>query len=137
VHSCSIGIELLQRRRIIARNFEHVNAMNKRNFEQTGIRLRDERLRLNVSQLSMAEACEVSRGTLATWEKGEQSPNAAALSVMAGLGVDVLYVVTGQRAGESETTLAPAERELLQAWRQGTEQGRALLSAAVDVLKPV
>lgn len=111
--------------------------MNKRNFEQTGERLRTERLRINVSQLSMAEACDVSRGTLATWEKGEQSPNAAALEVMAAQGVDVLYVVTGQRAGEAESTLSPAERELLQAWRQGSEQGRALLSAAVDVLKPV
>lgn len=111
--------------------------MNKRNFEQTGERLRTERLRVNVSQLSLAEACDVSRGTLATWEKGEQSPNAAALAVMAEHGIDVLYVVTGQRAGEAESTLAPAERELLQAWRQSSEQGRALLSAAVDVLKPV
>ncbi|MOA62696.1 hypothetical protein D3C78_1881930 [compost metagenome] len=55
---------------------------------------------------------------------------------MAGLGVDVLYVVTGTRAGESEGTLAPAERDLLQAWRNGSDKGRALLTAAVEVLKP-
>ena len=94
-----------------------------------------ERLRVNVSQLSLAEACDVSRGTLATWEKGEQSPNAAALAVMAEHGVDVLYVVTGQRAGEAESTLAPAERELLQAWRQGSDKGRAALAAVAAALK--
>lgn len=99
-------------------------------------RLRDERMRLTLSQVAFADACGVNRGTLATWEKGEQSPTAAVLAVMAGLGVDVLYVVTGTRAGESEGTLAPAERDLLQAWRNGSDKGRALLSAAVEVLKP-
>lgn len=110
--------------------------MNKRNFEQTGERLREERIRIDVSQLSMAESCGVSRGTLATWEKGEQSPNAAALAVMASLGIDVLYVVTGQRAGETEATLAPAERALLQAWRDSNDKGRAALSAVAEVLRP-
>ncbi|MBV7417988.1 helix-turn-helix domain-containing protein [Comamonas sp. CMM03] len=102
-----------------------------------GERIKSERLRLDIQQLAFAEACGVSRGGLLKWEKGEASPNAAALAAMSALGVDVLYVVTGQRAGDVETTLAPAERELLQAWRQSSEQGRALLSAAVDVLKPV
>lgn len=110
--------------------------MNKRNFEQIGERLREERIRIDVSQLSMAESCDVSRGTLATWEKGEQSPNAAALAVMAELGVDVLYVVTGQHAGESEATLAPAERTLLQAWRDSNDKGRAALAAVAEVLRP-
>ncbi|MEZ2739123.1 helix-turn-helix domain-containing protein [Comamonas jiangduensis] len=110
--------------------------MNKRNFEQTGERLREERIRIDVSQLSMAESCGVSRGTLATWEKGEQSPNAAALAVMASRGIDVLYVVTGQRQGESESTLAPEEKALLSAWRNSSDKGRALLGAAAEVLRP-
>lgn len=109
--------------------------MNKRNFEQIGERLREERLRIDVSQLSMADACDVSRGTLATWEKGEQSPNAAALAVMAGLGVDVLYVVTGQRQGATEATLAAEEKALLAAWRESGEKGRAALTAVAEVLK--
>lgn len=99
-------------------------------------RLRFERMRLDIPQMAFAEACNVSRGALLKWEKGESAPNASALAVMAGLGVDVLYVVTGARAGESESTLAPAERDLLQAWRNGSDKGRALLSAAVEVLKP-
>ena len=101
-----------------------------------GERLRSERLRIGLQQLELAEACEVARKTLSVWEKGEQTPNAAILAKMATVGVDVLYVVTGARAGESEATLAPAERDLLQAWRDSGVKGRALLTAAAEVLRP-
>lgn len=101
-----------------------------------GERIKSERLRLDIQQLAFAEACGVSRGGLLKWEKGEASPNAAALAAMSAMGVDVLYVVTGQRAGESESTLAPAERDLLQAWRHGSEKGRSALAAMADALKP-
>ncbi|MDR2325098.1 MAG: helix-turn-helix domain-containing protein [Acidovorax sp.] len=106
------------------------------NFQHIGERLKEERLRIAYAQVAFADACAINRGTLSNWEKGEQTPSAAALGVMANLGVDVLYVVTGQRAGQSESTLAPAERELLQAWRHGTEQGRKALVAMADALKP-
>lgn len=101
-----------------------------------GDRIKSERLRLNFQQLAFAEACEVSRGALLKWEKNEASPNAHALALMSKLGVDVLYVVTGQHAVVSEVNLAPAERVLLQAWRDSGVKGRALLTAAADVLRP-
>lgn len=110
--------------------------MSVENFQQIGERLKAERLRVAYSQVAFADACEINRGTLSNWEKGEQTPSAAALGVMAKLGVDVLYVVTGQRAGEAESTLAPAERELLQAWRLGNEKGRTALAAMAAALKP-
>jgi transcriptional regulator with XRE-family HTH domain len=103
--------------------------MSVENFQQIGERLKAERLRVSYSQVAFADACEINRGTLSNWEKGEQTPSAAALGVMAKLGVDVLFVVTGQRAGEAETTLAPAERELMQAWRQGPEQVKEAMQA--------
>lgn len=109
--------------------------MNKRNFEHFGERLREERLRIAMQQLDLADACGVSRGTLATWEKGEQATNAASLAVMAGLGIDVLYVVTGARQGETEATLAPEEKALLTAWRSSGEKGRTALAAVAEVLK--
>lgn len=105
-------------------------------FVSFGERLRSERLRIGLQQIELADACEVARKTLSVWEKGEQTPNAAILARMANAGVDVLYVVTGQRATESEVTLGPAERALLQAWRESGDKGRALLSAAAEVLKP-
>ncbi len=110
--------------------------MSAENFHQIGERLKTERLRVSYSQVAFADACEINRGTLSNWEKGEQTPSAASLGVMAKLGVDVLFVVTGQRAGETESTLAPAERELLQAWRFGNEKGRTALAAMAAALKP-
>jgi transcriptional regulator with XRE-family HTH domain len=91
--------------------------MNRRNFDHIGERLRQERLRLDVAQLAMADACDVTRGTL------------AALAVMAGLGVDVLYVVTGQHANASVQTLAPDERELLDCYGRADDSGRAAIMA--------
>jgi transcriptional regulator with XRE-family HTH domain len=77
--------------------------MNRRNFDHIGERLRQERLRLDVAQ--------------------------AALAVMAGLGVDVLYVVTGQHANASVQTLAPDERELLDCYGRADDSGRAAIMA--------
>ncbi|WP_313569986.1 helix-turn-helix domain-containing protein [Comamonas terrigena] len=102
-------------------------------FVSFGERLRLERTRVGMQQLEMAEACEVSRKTISVWERGEQTPNAAVLALMASHGVDVLYVVTGQRAGEAESTLAPAERELLQAWRHGSEQAKEAIQAVAKL----
>ncbi|KGH31340.1 XRE family transcriptional regulator [Comamonas testosteroni] len=98
-----------------------------------GARLRDERLRLELSQLAMAEACAVSRNTQSAWEKGDQTPNGAAFLAMTELGVDVLFVITGAKTNESESTLAPVERELLKAWRNGTPEGRAALEAVAKL----
>jgi len=108
--------------------------MSEKNFSPIGERLRDERLRIDMQQIDFADSCGVSRRTLSSWENGEATPNAAALAVMAALGVDVLYVVTGQRANASESTLAPAERELLQAWRNGSPDGRTALEAMARVI---
>lgn len=133
--SCTIGHRLLQRNWIM----EQISPMSiapDNKFVSFGERLRSERLRIGLQQLELAEACDVARKTLSVWEKGEQTPNAAILSRMALAGVDVLYVVTGHRQGESESTLAPEEKALLSAWRNSSDKGRALLGAAAEVLKP-
>lgn len=110
--------------------------MSEIKYMQIGERLREERLRIGVSQVDFAMYCGASRNALLQWERGETAPNAGVLATMTNLGVDVLYVVTGQRSAESEATLAPAERALLQAWRESDDKGRALLAAAAEVLKP-
>lgn len=91
-------------------------------------------MRIGLSQVAFSEACTINRGTLLNWEKGDQTPSAATLETMAGLGVDVLYVVTGTRAGLSESTLTPAERDLLSAWRSGPPEGRASLESVVRLI---
>lgn len=108
--------------------------MKEIKYVQIGERLREERLRLGISQVDFAEQCDASRNALLQWERGETTPNAGVLALMSGLGVDVLYVVTGQKTEASESTLAPAERDLLQAWRNGSPAGRTALEAMARVI---
>lgn len=110
--------------------------MNEKKFAPMGDRLRDERLRINLQQNDLADQCDVSRRTFSAWEKGESTPSAEALAVMAGYGADVLYIVTGQRSVEMESNLAPSERELVTAWRNANAKGRTALAAMADALKP-
>lgn len=110
--------------------------MFAKDFLHLGQRLKEERLRINFSQLAMADSCSVNRNTLAAWEKGEQVPNAVALAVMDRLGLDVLYIVVGRRAGDASTPLPTAEQELLAAWRSSSAKGRVALAAMAEALKP-
>lgn len=58
-------------------------------------RLKQERMRLKMTQESFAEAAKAARRTLNDWEKGVSSPTAVQLSALYEHGVDVQYVLTG------------------------------------------
>ena len=73
----------------------------------TGERIREERERLGFNQADFAALAGATRKTLFNWESGAASPNAAALAAWADAGLDVLYVVTGQRTGGASAP-APA-----------------------------
>lgn len=60
-------------------------------------RLKEERERLGYSQTAFAELVGASKHSQINWEKGTSSPNAEALSTWSNKGLDVLYVVAGQR----------------------------------------
>ena len=98
--------------------------------------MKEERFRLNFSQVGFADKAGIRREMLSRYERAAAEPGAGSLIAMAQAGVDVLYVLTGERAGTRKSLLAPAENELLNAWRNSSDKGRALLSAAVDVLRP-
>lgn len=68
-----------------------------------GARLKAERERLQLNQTDFAAIVGASKHAQINWEKGAASPNAAALEVWAGRGLDVLYVVTGQRSNGAST----------------------------------
>lgn len=90
-----------------------------------GERLRLERERLGCSQEQFAQTFNVSRRTQGAWERGDQFPNAEVLSLASGLGVDVMYVLTGQRSMPVESTLTEEERALLDNYKHADEEGRA------------
>lgn len=80
-----------------------------------GERLREERERLKLTQPSMAEAAETTKQTQHAYETNRTPPKASYLAAVAGLGVDVAYVVTGIRSPNTAST--PMEMALLDNYR--------------------
>lgn len=60
-----------------------------------GERLREERLRLGLSQTEMAEAGGATKKTHGLYERGERSPTADYLYALIETGIDVPYIFTG------------------------------------------
>lgn len=92
-------------------------------------RLKAERKRLKMTQPVFAEQCGVTKKSQVAYE-GEDLPLFANyLEKAAGLGVDVAYVVTGERGG---VRLTDEEAALVGLFRQQDKEVRA---AALEVLK--
>jgi len=81
----------------------------------TGERLKEERKRLNLAQVALAEIGGVQRLAQANYENGKRMPDAGYLAAVARAGVDVQYVITGQRAITAEQLAADLKR-LSDAW---------------------
>jgi transcriptional regulator with XRE-family HTH domain len=62
-----------------------------------GQRLRRERVRLRLSQRELATIGGVQANAQGSYESGVRIPRADYLSMVSEVGVDVLYVVIGQR----------------------------------------
>lgn len=62
-----------------------------------GARLREERLRLTLSQRALAKAGSVEANAQQHYEDASRSPEANYLAAIATAGVDMLYVLTGER----------------------------------------
>lgn len=63
-----------------------------------GERIKSEREKLGFNQVDFAELAGAKRRTLIDWEKGSTAPNAFQLEMMSKQGVDIGYVVTGNRS---------------------------------------
>jgi transcriptional regulator with XRE-family HTH domain len=63
-----------------------------------GHRLKEERILRNMSQEAFGGVGGVGKHAQINYEKDERSPDVDYLARIAGIGVDVLYVVTGHRA---------------------------------------
>lgn len=96
-----------------------------------GIRLREERKRLELSQDAMALAGGVQRLSQINYEAGKRSPDWDYLALIAAAGVDVQYVLTGQ---VSSAELAPDEDELLRGYRCLDIRGKVSVLGMIDGL---
>jgi transcriptional regulator with XRE-family HTH domain len=91
-----------------------------------GERLREERERLGFNQPDFAGFAETTKQTLFSWETGNSSPKADQLEKLAERGVDVYYVLTGQRIG-SVTVLSVRESALVENYRAAPEDAKQVL----------
>lgn len=82
-----------------------------------GDRLREERERLTLNQNEMADAGGVKRNSQGNYERGKQHPDTAYLLAVARVGVDVHYVLTGNRLA-ADLGLTEGEHSILQHYRQ-------------------
>lgn len=63
-----------------------------------GERLREERERLGLSQTLFGDLAQVTKKTQMLYESGQRSPKADYLTAIAEQGIDVQYVLTGNRS---------------------------------------
>lgn len=100
-----------------------------------GSRLKEERQRLGLSQTRIGEIGAVGKTTQINYEKDARSPDAAYLAAIATAGVDVLYVLTGQRTPEPEAALEVREKAVLDNYRALPEEDKAAVQRLTDALK--
>ena len=91
-------------------------------------RLREARENLGFSQEAMGAIGGVTKLTQFNYEAGKRCPDANYLAALAKVGVDVLYLVTGQRMS---ATLEDEERVLINYYRDAPV---AIKKAAMGVL---
>ena len=99
-----------------------------------GERLKEERVRLGYNQADFAAIAGVAKTSQFNYEKGDRSPDAAYLAAVAERGVDVLFVVTGERRPQSTESISAEEAKLLERYRQMPAEGRATLESVSAAL---
>ena len=109
-------------------------------------RLREVREALGLSQQALAERCGITARSQRNYESGERLPDAAYLAAIAAAGADVLYILTGQRAGGASAPPPPravseGDRILLDNFHAAPAQVQAgvktTLGAFADASAPV
>ena len=104
-------------------------------------RLREERERLGMNQVDFGAVGGVKKLAQINYEKGERSPDSAYLAAIAAAGADVLYILTGQRAGGAAAPPPPravseGDRILLENFHAAPAQVQAGVKTALGAFTP-
>lgn len=97
-----------------------------------GERLKEERLRIGVNQTVLAEKCGVTKNTQLAYEKGERNPDTAYLAHAFSLGIDILYLVTGERKPLPAESISAADAQFLSVYKRVSEADRDVLLRMVS-----
>ena len=104
-------------------------------------RLREVREALGLSQQALAERCGITARSQRNYESGERLPDAAYIAAIAAAGADVLYILTGQRAGGASAPPPPravseGDRILLDNFHAAPAQVQAGVKTALGAFAP-
>ena len=86
-------------------------------MKQVGVRLREERKKLGLTQQDFAALGGIASNAQAHYESGERQPKAGYLIGIAGGGVDVMYVLLGKHTPTPEDSLNADEAKVLAHYR--------------------
>lgn len=103
-------------------------------METVGERLREERIRIGLSQDDLAAVGGLRKQAQLNYEAGARSPDAAYLLALEAAGVDIVYVLTGRRVvtNSSAVILNDDEQEILRKYRKLTEAGKGAVEALMN-----
>ena len=90
-------------------------------------RLREVRKLSGLSQATFGALGSVSPETQLNYEKGTRKPDSAYLAALASQGMDVLYILTGERIPRGAGALSESEAALLARYRSGSAVLRGYL----------
>ena len=104
-------------------------------------RLKSERENLGFSQQALADLLGISLRSQQNYEKGERHPDSAYLAAIAAAGADVLYILTGQRAGGASAPPPPravseGDRILLDNFHAAPAQVQAGVKTTLGAFAP-
>lgn len=95
-----------------------------------GARLREERVRLGLTQSELAEIVGIHKNSQGNYENDVKSPDSKYLSGLAEHGFDILYVVTGTRLPPQDISLE--EQKLIENYRAMDKAARLNIQAVGD-----
>lgn len=87
----------------------------------------EERARLGFNQADFGRLGGVGRTTQVNYESGHTSPTVEYLLALAGHGLDMLYVLTGQRGIDTVGVLSAEEAALVDNYRHASPEHQASL----------
>lgn len=96
-------------------------------------RLRQERERLGLSQTAVADLCKVTGRTQRNYETGARAPDTDYLVIVAGLGMDVMYILTGQRNAPVAPGLSRRAAALVDNYEHTDEAGKKIIEGTANL----
>lgn len=100
-------------------------------MDEFGERLKRERSRLGLNQSEFAALGAVKQRAQYQYEKGMRRPNSDYLSAIATAGVDVCYLLTGEKTSRLENA---DERRLVAGFREVDVRKREALLALIEAV---